>query len=649
MSETACYFVLCQNGLWKSAFPNFYGPQNPQVLRTLLHSEIIDPPLYRWADIITDLTRRSPEIFNIRHTERGVQTRNTKRKGGNLHCVMAFRRTEPSTSGFFFIIDQPSDIQEQARSQEASEAELLTVSESEIEDLNSSDSDYPIEITNTNHVNGDHHGEEATSLSDANQKQVLQTLSSLAAAVSTTAQTQLPESERSNDVIRIPVGELEFEEVDGFKVEPNEEDEVDDPLDSTLTEDHPTFDAIAHSSSQDQDGMDNRLSDTDPSIGSTIIPVVQTSPPQQSATSPTFTRRSGTFRKKRSTLSPSRNELLSSSDEDVEMSPRRSRSGAVSKGKKAHPDSIEAPSTLLDVESPSRSDGGGIRRRGTFTKEVPTVCVERIRPLSSTSNSSDQEDVQKNINGNDEVREGIDFSSPSEIKLERSGTFTKGPFQAPPHYEQAPPHPEQAPPLEDSTSKLDIPTESLSPGSNLRRSGTFTKERPEVIVSRERASSTSSTSEKETFSEPTPPHPEQAPPFEDGASKLDVPTESVSPGSNLRRSGTFTKERPEVIVSRERASSTSSNSEKETFSEPEADMIPTGGMKRSGTFTKEKPETIEGHQDMLQMSIDLLDYDTVDLNDTLKTTDIHELEDDPGDQGSEDSIEETLLLGDEYY
>lgn len=46
----------------------------------------------KWTDIVTDLNTQNPEFFDIRHTERGIQYRKTKKTGGNLHCIMAFQR-----------------------------------------------------------------------------------------------------------------------------------------------------------------------------------------------------------------------------------------------------------------------------------------------------------------------------------------------------------------------------------------------------------------------------------------------------------------------------------------------------------------------------------------------------------------------------
>ena len=60
------------------------------------------PPVWccRWSDIVIDLNCQSPAYFNIRHTERGVQHRKTKKSGGNLHCILAFKKLcgDPSRS-----------------------------------------------------------------------------------------------------------------------------------------------------------------------------------------------------------------------------------------------------------------------------------------------------------------------------------------------------------------------------------------------------------------------------------------------------------------------------------------------------------------------------------------------------------------------
>ncbi|KAM8786342.1 basic immunoglobulin-like variable motif-containing protein isoform 3-T5 [Rhynchonycteris naso] len=47
---------------------------------------------FRWTDIVTDLNTQNPEYLDIRHLERGLQYRKTKKVGGNLHCIIAFQR-----------------------------------------------------------------------------------------------------------------------------------------------------------------------------------------------------------------------------------------------------------------------------------------------------------------------------------------------------------------------------------------------------------------------------------------------------------------------------------------------------------------------------------------------------------------------------
>ncbi len=580
--------------------------------------------VYRWDDIVTDLTRRSPEIFNIRHTERGVQTRNTKRKGGNLHCIMAFKKLEAGPSEFFVNVGQRLDEQKD-NSQDSEEAELQ-VPASEVEDLNSSDSDYPVETSERNHVIDVQEEAMQTSLMDAG-KQVVEAWRNARAAQS---------GEKSSNGIKIPTEDLETEGVDvGELVAQDGADDGSDPLDSTLTEATPPMFAaeVDHSSLTDER--------SDPFLTNSDVPVIQASSPplKIDSTSPTMTRKYGTYRKKRSSLSPNKTRSLSSSsDEDSSQSPsvkRRSRNSANSKGKKKT-DSDNNNTANLEVEN---SAGAGIQRRGTFTKEVPAIRVERTRPLSTTSNSSDQDDMARN---NGSVGEGVDFDDggPTEGGLKRSGTFTK---------EVPAIRVERTRPLSTTSNSSDQDDNNMARNngsvgegvdfddgaptkSGLKRSGTFTKS-PGDQVSDQILSLAGGTSTN-------------------GTADLAVPADSIasSPGSNLRRSGTFTKEKPDVIVIKTRASSTSSASDKEMLSDAEVEMMAgtTSGLKRSGTFTKETSNnnygtnTTEEQLDMLQMSADLLDYD---LDDTLKDT----LELEPAaldDSSSEESVEETLILTD---
>ncbi|XP_052784533.1 basic immunoglobulin-like variable motif-containing protein isoform X2 [Mya arenaria] len=47
----------------------------------------------RWEDIVADLNCQNPEYLDIRRLDKGIQKRNTKKKGGNLHCIIGFQRS----------------------------------------------------------------------------------------------------------------------------------------------------------------------------------------------------------------------------------------------------------------------------------------------------------------------------------------------------------------------------------------------------------------------------------------------------------------------------------------------------------------------------------------------------------------------------
>ena len=51
----------------------------------------------RWEDISVDLNCQNPEYLDIRRDWKGLQCRNTKKVGGNLHCILAFQRASTRT------------------------------------------------------------------------------------------------------------------------------------------------------------------------------------------------------------------------------------------------------------------------------------------------------------------------------------------------------------------------------------------------------------------------------------------------------------------------------------------------------------------------------------------------------------------------
>ncbi|XP_016398512.1 basic immunoglobulin-like variable motif-containing protein [Sinocyclocheilus rhinocerous] len=104
--ESMAYVYHCQNhyfcpvGYEATPLKAAKAYRGPLHLNEMEHWILIGEPsrkhpaihCKKWADIVTDLNTQNPEYFDIRHIERGIQYRKTKKVGGNLHCIMAFQR-----------------------------------------------------------------------------------------------------------------------------------------------------------------------------------------------------------------------------------------------------------------------------------------------------------------------------------------------------------------------------------------------------------------------------------------------------------------------------------------------------------------------------------------------------------------------------
>ncbi|KAI2663563.1 Basic immunoglobulin-like variable motif-containing protein [Labeo rohita] len=104
--ESMAYIYHCQNhyfcpvGYEATPLKAAKAYRGPLPLNEMEHWILIGEPsrkhpaihCKKWADIVTDLNTQNPEYLDIRHIERGIQYRKTKKVGGNLHCIMAFQR-----------------------------------------------------------------------------------------------------------------------------------------------------------------------------------------------------------------------------------------------------------------------------------------------------------------------------------------------------------------------------------------------------------------------------------------------------------------------------------------------------------------------------------------------------------------------------
>ena len=395
---------------------------------------------------MTDLNTKRPEFYNIRHTERGVQSKKTKRSGGNLHCIMAFKKLEEVQEQVFVrpaVLPEPHELQQ---------------SSSEVENLDSSDSDFPLspkkgedKFVFVKGVDPQNEEFEAVDFALANL-----------------------ESMDINDSVKISTQEFKDAEVSVSPVEQEEPElqnttvpyiQVDKPItprmnDTTAVNVSPrqrTGTYIKHKSPTQED--DTKL-----------FQPIQTSP---------SIKRSGTFTK----ATKPRVERTSppsdySSDPDSEAEPVSSQ----------EVQALQVPGLyILDASSSgsegevSPKSGATVRRKGTFTKKRPEITVSRV--VDSESSSEETAEV---------VASSQDSSMLTTDYRDRSGMFTKRKegervdsdssldFE---YFEGVDLDETLRAPNDPAVDNTTVEETILLPpeeGNYLKRSGTFTKKKPSL-------------------------------------------------------------------------------------------------------------------------------------------------------------------------
>ena len=403
-------------------------------------------------------------------------TRKTKKVGGNLHCIMAFRRVEesPKTAGFFISISERTP---------AADQKEMEVSESEVEELDSSDSEYVLESASdmTHRSEGSGASGELTEM----ERRVLEAWKA--------SRIQLGHGDGSRELIHIPVEDLVLEDVDTAEVQVPVKEE---PSPNPLTKDTPviTDSSVGHNPS------------VSPSVSHLTVPELHM-PTGSTNDGPSDYTQVGTFKKKKSFLSPDLVPTASVPDKDqssLDSIEGRSPSLTPSITIKSRPRSktyVKSDQSNLQTEPSTQSSeagivtsfddvDGGLKRSGTFTKQSVRSMNEAPTSLSVTSLEA----------GEQGLKDKDEFGVSS--RLRRSGTFTK-----------------------QSVPSLSVPSQEASDFSyereetGLKRTGTFTKEKPHnIVVTRAPQSEESS---------------------EDEATSI-----TASTGEGLKRSGTFTKKKP---------------------------------------------------------------------------------------------------------
>ena len=347
---------------------------------------------FRWEDVVKDLTCKQPEYFNIRHTERGVQTRRTKKVGGNLHCIMAFKKLEEKpqlTSGGGIILNfsppqpPPEDL-------------ASLVDEAASENLDSSDSDYPLS-------------------QDLNRE----------SSWATKLQVHSPKVWSAVDIENINTSQLVVEEVDAPLQTHNLQTDYKPVIRDLSHKRTGTFTKKKEAKSDKDLGQNpptasDNISDegfvvvssahlTTPEIQVTATVDFEPSDEDTGSPSPTKIKRTGTFTKKRSSSPtqespPSEQIDFEPSDEDTgSPSPTKiKRTGTFTKKR-----SSLSPTQQASPPSEQKLASEKLRRTGTYKKKSPSL---KLSPSELSGEDSDSSVEATNLT-----------SSP----LKRSGTFTK--------------------------------------------------------------------------------------------------------------------------------------------------------------------------------------------------------------------------------
>ena len=381
---------------------------------------------FRWEDVVKDLTCKQPEYFNIRHTERGVQTRRTKKVGGNLHCIMAFKKLEEKpqlTSGGGIVLNfsppqpPPEDL-------------ASLVDEATSENLDSSDSDYPLS-------------------QDLNRE----------SSWATKLQVHSPKVWSAVDIENINTSQLVVEEVDAPLQTHNLQTDYKPVIRDLSHKRTGTFTKKKEAKSDKDLGQNpptasDNISDegfvvvssahlTTPEIQVTATVDFEPSDEDTGSPSPTKIKRTGTFTKKRSSLSPT--QQASPPSEQKLASEKLRRTGTY---KKKSPSLKLSPSELSGEDSDSSVEATNLtssplKRSGTFTKKKQLLRAEEEadgyelshEPESLSGDyelSVDLDDTLKaefpeiqiiGVSDGESSCEEAVIPSPSNLK--RTGTFTK--------------------------------------------------------------------------------------------------------------------------------------------------------------------------------------------------------------------------------
>lgn len=485
------------------------------IARLYIHASIS-----RWEDIVMDLTCESPQCFNIRHAERGIQTRKTRRQGGNLHCIMAFQMQETNE---WEAIDPTV-------SPEPPKVTLgidVARGRTPIETLDSSESDFPHEPETSSEV--EVNSDENDGLETLHRDEVPNfhgwsdgsaSLSNFLKKENSDKKTEFSPSAEEVDTpqdVVTPVTPKATELM--FSIEQDDPYHSDQAIDIVDTEDQlsktltPPREGKLFSSTEGEMSMSvnclkplegdyTQRSGTYRKNKSSLSPVVvslegehqleTTTDEYNAAPIGNYLRRSGTFRKKKPSLVSTAQANVASvdaetdavhvtdtGDKDVEY-----EDDIICQVEPLH-SAVEEPDPYDDqVYSPDglmndNGEGSGLKRSTTFRKEKPTLQVSPIVRVDGHAST----DVNR-----EDLNQLVDFDNSYETKMpetQSSGTPASTSLAVPEVFHAHFVYPDSDnDSVEESYLLVDSVDGSTAEGSGeLRRTETFTKEKPVLELS----------------------------------------------------------------------------------------------------------------------------------------------------------------------
>ena len=371
-----------------------------------------------------DLSCESPQCFNIRHPEKGIQTRKTKKKGDNLHCIMAFQKQEASEWGDLVLLSEPTT---------APFAGQIHRESTPFESLDSSESDFFPD-----------------SASETEEREIR-------------TPVPLPTSKGAAARERLGDGMSLHDSAD--QVDSN--DQIDSVLDS-ITPDIPTVVELVITP-QNRD-RDRHQLDKNDRLDKTLTPTQETSQLEIEdplAAQGHYTKRSGTYRKSKPSLSP-----VPKPDDELNSSNREGKSDYLQRSGTYKKDK-EPSLGEQQLELPCDETGDYLQRSGTYRKKRPslehTAGEHQLElPLQGSEEAGGHLQRSGTYTKKGHAAGGHQLELPSNETgdyLQRSGTYKK-----------------TRPSLEITAGEqqLEMPANDGEEEDYLKRSGTYRKKKPSL-------------------------------------------------------------------------------------------------------------------------------------------------------------------------